>query len=60
MVAQTRVIGARRVVKDLKGLMDSLGRLIMNHAKDPTAMRGVQKQLGDAARSIQTRTSYKG
>ena len=51
---------ARRVVKDLKALMDSLGRLIMNHAKDPTAMRGGQKQLGDAARSIQTGTSYKG
>ena len=59
-VAQTKVIGARRVVKDLKALMDTLGRFILNHAKDKTAMRGVQKQLGDAARSIQTRTSYKG
>jgi len=59
-VAQTKVIGARRVVKDLKSLMDTIERFILNHSKDKQAMRGVQKTLGDAARSVQTRTGYKG
>ena len=55
-----KIYGAKKVNKELKALMDTIGMLIKNHSPDSKSAKQGQRMLARAAKSVSTTVSKGG